>query len=36
MVESYATDSIRQLGPKIYLFVEFKVFEEKRIDKEKY
>ena len=34
MVDSYVSDSLIQLIPKIYLFVELKVFEEKRIDKE--
>jgi hypothetical protein len=34
MLESYVSDSIRKLGPGNYLFVELKVFEEKRIDKE--
>ena len=34
MVESYLSDSIIQLGFKIYLFEELKVFEEKWIDKE--
>jgi hypothetical protein len=36
MVGSYVSDSIIQLGPRIYLFVEFKVFEVKRKDKELY
>jgi len=34
MVEIYVSDSIRNLGPENYLFVELKMFEEKRIDKE--
>jgi len=35
-VGSYVYDSIRKLGPKIKVFVELKVFEENRIDKEQY
>jgi hypothetical protein len=34
MVGSYVSDCVKQLGPKNYLFVELKVFDEKIIDKE--
>jgi len=34
MIESYVSDSIRQLGPKKYLFLKLKVLEKKRVDKE--
>jgi hypothetical protein len=34
MIGSYVSDSVRKLSPKNYLFIELKLFEEKRIDKE--